>query len=173
MALDRRTLLQIIPAAVAARRLLAQSHCSMQAEQAAAPYQFQFFTPDEVTLVDNLMEHIIPADEHSPGAHAARAVEFADLMIATSPDYVKQDWRTALQLVAAELKTRSIEDWLVGISQNEDDPQTVLEIFFPMLKQMTINGYYSSAIGIHHDLHYQGNTYVQSFDGCQHPEHQS
>ncbi len=37
---------------------------------------------------------------------------------------------------------------------------------------MTINGYYSSAIGIHNDLQYQGNTYVQKFEGCTHPEHQ-
>jgi hypothetical protein len=31
---------------------------------------------------------------------------------------------------------------------------------------MTVNGYYSSEIGIHQDLEYQGNTYVAEFPEC-------
>ncbi len=116
---------------------------------------------------------IIPADEHSPGAHQARVAEFADLMVSTSSDYVKQDWRVALAQLATEFKQTSPEAWLEAASHHDEDPQTPLDAFFRTLKQMTINGYYSSSIGIHEDLHYQGNTYVAVFQGCDHPEHKS
>jgi hypothetical protein len=36
------------------------------------------------------------------------------------------------------------------------------------LKQMTLAGYYSSEVGIHQDLEYQGNTYVYDFPECSH-----
>ncbi|MDQ2839692.1 MAG: gluconate 2-dehydrogenase subunit 3 family protein [Acidobacteriota bacterium] len=168
--LARRTLLQLVPAGfLAVAAAPAQEHCGSAV--IPQPYRFAFFTTEEIHLLDTVMERIIPADEHSPGAHAAKTVEFADLIVSTSPDYVREDWRNALRLLSTELETSSLEAWLDTASQNEDDPQTVLDLFFQSLKHMTINGYYTSAIGIHEDLHYQGNTYVESFIGCEHPEH--
>jgi hypothetical protein len=38
---------------------------------------------------------------------------------------------------------------------------------------MTIDGYYTSEIGIKQELKYKGNTYLKEFKGCTHPEHQS
>ena len=38
----------------------------------AAQAKTLFFTPAELALVDELTEIVIPADEHSPGARAAR-----------------------------------------------------------------------------------------------------
>jgi hypothetical protein len=172
MAIDRRTLLQMLPAAALAGTLSPQTkHCGNAAAN-REPYRFQFFAPEEAELVELLMEQIIPADEHSPGAHAARCVEFADLMISSSEDYVKQDWRAALALVHKAIQQSSAAEWLARVSQAEDNPQTVEEVFFRTLKHMTINGYYTSRTGIHEDLHYQGNTYVAKFEGCTHPEHQ-
>ena len=40
-----------------------------------------------------------------------------------------------------------------------------------VVQQTTIDGYYTSAIGIHQDLEYQGNTALAEFPGCTHPEH--
>ena len=37
-----------------------------------------FFTPEELALVDELSEMIIPADAHSPGARAARVAAYID-----------------------------------------------------------------------------------------------
>ena len=177
MPLDRRTLLQIIPAAALASKLAAQhDHCGNDAaatDSHPGPYRFQFFTPEEATLVETLMELLIPADDHSPGAHAARTVEFADCMLAVSEDYLQRDWRRALASISDPAHKTTPADWLARASINEADPQTLEQIFFRTLKQMTVNGYYSSSIGIHDDLHYQGNSYVQKFEGCNHPEHQS
>jgi hypothetical protein len=36
---------------------------------------------------------------------------------------------------------------------------------------MTIDGYYTSEIGIHKDLQYKGNSYTKDFVGCTHDEH--
>ncbi len=173
--LGRRTLLQMIPAGLLANAARADQvdHCGvpMTDGKAAEPYHLKFFTPEEAALFNSVAGQIIPADDHSPGAVEAKVVEFADLMVATGPDYVKEDWRAGLQLLARELNASDVHAWLDQVTQEEDDPQTVLEIFFRTLKQMTVNGYYTSSVGIHQDLQYQGNTYLTSFPGCDHPEH--
>jgi gluconate 2-dehydrogenase gamma chain len=175
--LGRRTLLQLLPAALVSHSVAGEihDHCGSPEppEQPTAPYRYQFFSQEEAALFDSVAERIIPADEHSPGAHDARVPEFADLMVSTGPDYMKEDWRNGLRLLATELKESNLETWLEHVSENEDNPQTVLEIFFRTMKEMTINGYYTSDIGIHQDLKYQGNTYVTAFPGCEHPEHKS
>ena len=38
-------------------------------------------------------------------------------------------------------------------------------------KDATIRGYYTSEIGIHRELTYQGNKFLREFVGCTHPEH--
>ncbi|HKP88138.1 MAG TPA: gluconate 2-dehydrogenase subunit 3 family protein, partial [Blastocatellia bacterium] len=62
---------------------------------------------------------------------------------------------------------------LTQISKNEKSPSTVEERFFRTIKNSTIDGYYTSEIGIHQELHYKGNSYLKEFTGCTHPEHQS
>lgn len=132
-----------------------------------------FFTQDESEFLDQLMEMIIPEDSHSPGAHAAKVSLFANLMVATSGDNVKSQWRKGLQLMLEEASRSSPAMALEKASAHEGEPRTELEHFFAVLKEMTVNGYYTSAIGIHQDLQYVGNTYLASFPGCTPPEHQS
>ena len=129
-------------------------------------YHLRFFTKEEESLANKLMEMIIPADNHSPGARAAQVSLFADLMVATSDDAIKTNWRNGLRLMREEAARSSLSAALAKASQHEGDPQTELERFFKALKEMTVNGYYTSAIGIHQDLEYQGNTYLPSFPGC-------
>jgi Gluconate 2-dehydrogenase subunit 3 len=176
--IDRRQLLQLASAGLFAGnfRILDAQACDNAHHEAAAetkPYTVQFFTPQEIALLDRAMEAILPADDHSPGAHEAQVPLFADLIVSNSPSDVKADWRDGLQLLAAELKTSSLDDWLGGAAANERNPRTVLDLFFAKLKQMTVEGYYTSRIGIHQELRYQGNTYQTEFKGCTHAEHQT
>jgi hypothetical protein len=149
----------------------------------AADYKLQFFTPAENDLLDQVMEMIIPADSQSGGAHAAKVSLFADRMVSTgtdvlnvdlfanrtvSSDLQRSEWRTGLQMLKEEAAKSSLAETLARASAGEAKPQTDLERFFVTLKQMTLVGYYSSAIGIHQDLEYQGNTYVYEFPEC-HP----
>lgn len=140
------------------------------AVRSEAPYQLRFFTPTEQRLADDLMERIIPADAHSPGAHAAQVSLFADFMLATGGDAERRAWRSGLALVQQQAAGSSLDAVLAAAQ--EEHPASELDHFFLQLKHMTINGYYTSSIGIHQDLQYQGNTFLTSFPGCTHPEHQ-
>jgi hypothetical protein len=135
-------------------------------------YHLAFFTEDENQTIDQLMEMIIPADSHSPGAHTAQVCLFADLMISTSEPGEQNRWRRGLQAMREEASRSSTAEALAKAAANEAHPETDLERFFVALKRMTMDGYYTSEIGIHQDLNYQGNTYLSAFPGCEHVGHQ-
>jgi hypothetical protein len=137
-----------------------------------ATYSLQFFSEEENRLLDQLMEMIIPTDGHSPGAHEAQTNLFADLMVATSDNAVKKQWRDGIGLIRQEAMDSSLAEALRRAAINEENPTTDLQRFFVLLKQMTVNGYYTSATGIHQEMEYIGNTYLVAFPPCAHPEHQ-
>jgi len=160
-------------------------HHSMGAvqEAGAGPYKLQFFTEAENRTVIEMSERIIPADDHSPGAKAAKVNEFIDLIVSQSPEGAKQTWRdglTAIDKMSQKMFSKNFADASVDqqvallkeISKNEMSPKTTEERFFRTVKSSTIDGYYTSKIGIHEELHYKGNTYLKEFVGCTHPEHQ-
>ena len=132
----------------------------------AQKYKLRFFTAEENALLDQLMEMVIPADAHSPGARAAQVSLFADLMVATSGEAIRKQWRQGLRLIEEEAAQSSLAEALAKAAAHEEHPTTNLEHFFAELKRMTVNGYYTSEIGIHRDLEYQGNTYLNQFPGC-------
>jgi hypothetical protein len=138
---------------------------------AAAAYTLQFFSEEESRLLDQLMELIIPADDHSPGAHEAQTNQFADLMVAGSNDAVKKQWQDGIRLIREDAVGSSLAEALRGAAANEENLKTDLDRFFVLLKQMTVNGYYTSATGIHQEMEYVGNTYLVAFPACNHPEH--
>jgi hypothetical protein len=176
--MERRAVLKIVALAALSPKLNALSNDPMramesaQAAPAATAYTLQFFSEQESGLLDQLMEMIIPADDHSPGAHEAGTNLFADLMVATSDAAVKKQWRDGIRLIRKQAAASSLADALSKAAANEENPTTDLEHFFVTLKQMTVNGYYTSATGIHKEMEYIGNTYLAAFPECTHPEHQ-
>jgi hypothetical protein len=56
--------------------------------------------------------------------------------------------------------------------KNPAPHEATQEKFFKAIKDMTIDGFYTSKIGIE-ELGYVGNTVLDEFPGCTHPEHQS
>jgi len=169
--MKRRTALTVIALGALSSRvdsLGATSHCAMEANTAWAPadYKLQFFTEAESHFLDHMMEIIIPADDHSPGARAAKTSLFADLMVATSDNHVQTRWRNGVRLMQREAEQSSLAEALAHAAAEESHPSTELGEFFVMLKRMTIDGYYTSEIGIHKDLEYEGNTYLAVFPGC-------
>ncbi len=176
--MERRALLKIFAMTDVSNQLQALPNADMagmrmaQAPPTATAYTLQFFTEEESRLLDQLMEMIVPADDHSPGAHEARTNLFADLMVATSSDAVKKQWRDGLHLMREEAATSSLADALHKAATGEGNPTSDLERFFVPLKHMTVNGYYTSETGIHQEMEYVGNTYLAAFPECTHPEHQ-
>jgi hypothetical protein len=98
---------------------------------------------------------------------------FADLMVATSDTTTRTAWRTGLRLIERQAHATSLADAVARAAAESTAPASALGEFFLALKQMTVNGYYTSEIGIHQDLEYVGNTYLAAFPGCDHPEHQA
>ncbi len=149
-----------------------------------APHKAKFFNAGQMALIATISELIIPTDDHSPGAIAAEVPQFIDLMISESSAEKKKQWTDGLAAidklsqgkhsVAFNKATKDQQvAILTEISKNEMKPQTLEDRFFKEIKNMTIDGYYTSEIGIKKELKYLGNTYLKEFKGCTHPEHQS
>ena len=142
----------------------------------AAPTPKVLSASDFQTL-EALVEAIIPTDERSPGAKEARVADYIDLLLSESDDELALQWMGGLAALNQEATLRfrrpfvgldaaQVDAVLAAISRNELDPGTPLEQFFVMTKQATIRGYYSSEIGIHRELRYKGNQFLQEFVGC-------
>ncbi len=159
------------------------SHAAhMQArETPGVPYVLKYFSKQQARTLDALCEIIIPADDHSPGAKAAKVSEYIDEIVSSAADTRKvwADGLSAMDRMAREQYTHEYAQCTTDqqvalmekISRSEAQPATLEEKFFVALKAATIDGYYTSKIGIHQDLTYQGNTMVVDFQGCTHEEH--
>ena len=170
---ERRTLLKILSAtALPLDTVQAAIQCAGTAPASdLANYKFVFFTPAEQALLENLMELIIPSDAHSPGAKAARVPAFADLLISTGTDRARSAWKAGLAAFATAATTQPLEAVLAKAADEEASPQSDLGRFFIDLKRMTVDGYYTSTLGIMQELGYIGNQHLTSAPGCDHPEH--
>ncbi len=147
-----------------------------------APPKLLFLTAAQYASVDALAEAIIPADEHSPGARAARVADYLDLLLSESAPEMQTSWRTGLAALDAAATKRFGRSFaaigtgdtavlLTELARNEAKPSTPLEQFFKTAKEAMIRGYYTSEIGIQQELRYQGNKMLPEFLGCTHPEH--
>jgi hypothetical protein len=165
-------------------KLIAAGFLAPGANPQEQSYQPKFFAAGDMETLDRLTEMLIPADDHSPGASAALVNRFLDVVVSEGSDAGKTIWREGLDAVDAAAQERfqrafracepaQQEDIVALMAQNELNPSTDLERFFRTLKRMTIDGYYTSKIGIHQELEYQGNTALAEFEGCTHPEHQA
>lgn len=124
----------------------------------------RFFTDEEFAIVDELTEIVIPADEKSGGAKAARVAEYIDQNLAEAVDpQERHEWRIQLSLI--DLKSSNMHS--TGFLQSHNSQRIAVvksmeqEPFFSTLKAATVKGYYSSKIGIHDEMDYKGNTYQQ------------
>jgi hypothetical protein len=136
-----------------------------------------FFTKEELALVDELSEMIIPTDEHSPGARAAKVAAYIDARLAEAfEEKGRTDWRDGLKLVEqlsresggkTFLQSSAAERLaiLTRMAQNEGKPQKPEEVFFAELKGKVVRAYYTSEIGIKQEMEYKGNGYLAEFAG--------
>jgi hypothetical protein len=184
--LSRRDALKIAVGVGAAVMIpLVPPEVAAAAQRAVAsgkPAALKFFTVAQHRAVDALTEVIIPTDERSPGARAARVADYLDFILNESPVEARQVWKdglTALDAAStsqfgkpfADLTTEQQVAVVTEAAANEQRPTTPLETFFVEAKGRTIHAYYTSEIGIHQELKYKGNQFLAEFVGCDHPEH--
>jgi gluconate 2-dehydrogenase subunit 3-like protein len=167
-------------------RVQGMSHASSEVES-NAPYVPQFFTPDEFKTVELLTELILPADD-KPGAKEARVGDYIDFVVFSSGDFapsLQREWSNGLGWLERESKLqfgsafRRISEadhvkLLTEMSLPERDPKAHHQGygFFQLVKEMTVEGFYTSRIGLIDVLDYQGMNYLSEFPACTHPEHQ-
>ncbi|HXE11176.1 MAG TPA: gluconate 2-dehydrogenase subunit 3 family protein [Bryobacteraceae bacterium] len=154
-------------------------HSGQPVTKPAAAYKYRYFKPEQLATLDELGETIIPTDDHSPGAKAARVSEYIDAIVADATPATKALWNDGLAAVERAAEQRFHRSYascspeeqtaiLKSFAVNQHAPVSLEEKFFKALKRATIDGYYTSAIGIHADLQYQGNQAMTGFPGCRH-----
>jgi len=137
----------------------------------------KFFTPHELATLVEVAELTIPADTQSGGARAARCAEYIDARLAESIDPLwRQSWKDDL----AEIDEVSIEMFgrpllaalpaerqklMQRISSNERNPKENVDHSFVTIKWWVAEAYYTSKIGIHDELKYEGNSFIDEFIG--------
>jgi hypothetical protein len=149
----------------------------LQSARSGAPPTLKALTAAEYAAVDALSDTIIPTDAQSPGAHAARVADYIDLLLSESPAATKAAWKDGVAAVDALAQGRFKAAFarltppqriaiVTEMAKHEAAPQTPVDTFFVAAKDWTIRGYYTSEIGIHKDLRYQGNQFLGEFVGC-------
>ena len=153
-----------------------------------SPYSPQFFGPDEFLTVDILTEMIIPADD-KPGAQAAHVADYIDFVVFSAAEFapsLQREWTEGLKSLEVLSQTNFQKPFrsassdervklLTEMSAPEHDSHLQHEgyIFYRLVKEMTVEGFYTSKIGLIDVLDYQGMNYMPDFPGCTHSEHQT
>lgn len=155
-----------------------------QAAIAAQDWKPKILTPAQDELVATLAELIIPATD-TPGARAARVNRFVDRVLQEAPpaDRVrfleglawidgrsKALYKTGFAGAAAGQQAELLTRLSDGKAAAREEPRGVE--FFQAMKSMTIDGYYTSEIGLRQELGDSGQLFLPKFPGCDHPEHQ-
>lgn len=175
--MERRTILKLAAAGV-----LPGSAGLVQIACSSGGYKPEFFSRSDLDLLDSLAEVILPADDHSPGARAARVARYIDVVAADGTREAQQRWLSGLDAVSslaeerfgrgfAECDTAQQDELVAELARREDSPQTSADRFFVLMKRATIDGYYTSKVGIDQELRYRGNTAIDEFPGCTHDQH--
>ena len=145
------------------------------AEESEGVYKPRLLTPHEFETLERLTDMIIPPDGNSPGARAAHAAAWIDMLAAENIELAtiytgglaRLD-RTMTALVGADFVSASAADQtrlldLIAYRKNES-PELAADIhFFDWARRMTVDAFYTSRIGIQ-ALGYRGNTAVAHFE---------
>ena len=169
--------------------LIAQARAEAHAHVADSVLAGQSWTPAVLTAPQNdaiiaLTELIIPETD-TPGAKAALVNRFVDRVLANGPATERDEFLKGLTWLDGRCRARFGRDLVAASSADLTALLTPLSeegghqavdaagvAFFHALKSMTINGYYTSEIGLRQELGEDGRMVLPAFEGCTHPEHQ-
>jgi hypothetical protein len=153
----------------------------------------QDWTPRVLTARQNdavvaLSELIIPDTgpaPGTPGAKAARVNRFVDSVLHDAQPTDRDKFVKGLAWIDARSMTLFGRDFLAASAAdqtalltrlskdgNPDGEDTIGTEFFQAIKVLTINGYYTSEIGLRQELGDDGQLFMLQFPGCTHQEHQ-
>ena len=176
---SRRDLLQSIALSVTLGPLSLEAaqhvHGLAAQAKAAGVYKPKALTSHEYKTLQTLADLIIPADDTSPGAAAAGACEFIDLLASQNPQLLaiytggiawldhSSQRLTSKNFVGAspEQQTKLLD--LIAYRKNESPILGPGIRFFEWARRMVVDAYYTSPAGIK-AIGYMGNTAVAKFE---------
>jgi gluconate 2-dehydrogenase gamma chain len=131
-----------------------------------------FLTALELECLKALVDAIIPRTD-TPGASDAGVPATIDRRLGASPQLAER-FRSGMKALDADAQSRfgAAFSALTAQQQVELLKPRGEDAFFVMVKDMTVEGYYSSKEGLTEELGWHGNTFLTEFKGCTHPEHQ-
>lgn len=137
-----------------------------QAQSDAAPvYQPRLFSAEQLALIAQLADAIIPRTD-TPGAADALVQLFIDRALSLRPASEQAAFRQGLAAAGLAWRSGQTATEILTALSTARDP------FFKQLKDLTIDGYYTSKEGLAGELGWHGYTALAEFKGCTHPEHQ-
>lgn len=128
----------------------------------------KYLSVDDFKLLATVVDVIIPPTD-TPGASAAGVPLFIDRAAGRRPVTASAIREGLAKLRAAGFTEASSEKRNAIFEEME----TAADPFFSLMKDLTIDGYYTSRDGLTKELGYHGNTFLSEFPGCTHPEHQA
>jgi len=143
------------------------------------PSRPTFFQPAEFQMAEALSERIIPRSD-TPGAKDAGVALLIDKAIVANSSLALPCRAGLADLNAlannsygANFTALTEEQQITLLTPLSIETDSPLGKFFALFKDMTIDAYYKTEIGLKTELGWHGNTYLPEFPGCDHPEHHS
>ena len=137
-------------------------------------YMPRSFTAQEYKTLERLTDLIIPVENGKPGALAAGAAAWID-MISSENDKLKEIYKSGFAWLNAAMKSRGAADFASATTAQQKDlldliafrrnqtPELAPGIdFFSWVRRMTVDAFYTSEIGIK-DIDYRGNSPMASY----------
>src|SRR6202795_2678636 len=150
-------------------------HHEIQEPEPVATYAPQFFNPDEFRTVEILTAMIIPTDD-APGANEAQVANYIDFVVFSAAEFeplLQRKWIDGLAFIEHESQKQFSKSFreadeadrirlLTDMSAPGRDVKTQHEgvTFFSSVKDMTVEGFYTSKIGLIDVLDYQGMNFM-------------
>jgi hypothetical protein len=165
-------------------RQQAHTHAA-QAAVVASDWTPRVLNPRQNDTVIALTELIIP-ETSTPGAKAARVNRFVDWVLGDARQADREKFMRGLAWMDTRSRTLFGKDFVDSSAEQQTSLLTKLSTpgnpenedakgveFFDAIKAMTINGYYTTEIGLRQELGDSGQLFSMQFQGCDHPEHQA
>jgi len=157
----------------------AEHHVHEVLEQTATPAATtpSYFSQADFDTIAKLADLIIPQTD-TPGAMEAGVPHWIDLQVAARPE-LQEQFKQGLAYLAEQSHTINgspftalSEPQQVAILQAlSTEADTAKSGFFKTVKDLTVDTYYKTEVGLVQELGFHGNTFRSSFPGCTHPEH--
>jgi hypothetical protein len=156
-----------------------EHHLHEALEQAVTPLAGgpSYFSQSDFETISKLADLIIPRTD-TPGASDAGVPHWIDFHVGSNLE-LQEKFKQGLAYLDEQAHTVSGSSFRALTEQQQTallqalsaDPDTAKSGFFKTVKDLTIDGYYSSEQGLAQELDFKGNTFRASFPGCTHPEH--